>query len=113
MSTSRIDSVNSLLKREVSKILQREISFPAGILVTLTKAEATANLIEAKIYISAFPEDKSEDVLKILKKEVPGIQKEINKKLNMRPVPKIIFVLDKNSSAVGRVEELLNQLKNK
>jgi len=112
MSNNRIDKVNSLLEREISKILQREIFFPAGVLVTLTHVEATANLIEAKVYISTLPEEKSGEVLKILQKEVAGVQRKINKKLNMRPIPKIIYVLDKETSKAGRVEELLGQLKN-
>ena len=101
------------MEHEISKIIQREIGFPDNVLVTLTHVKATANLIEAKVYISVYPEEKSGEVLKILEKEVWNIQQKINKKLNMRPVPKIIFILDKAESKAGRVEELLNQLKNK
>lgn len=108
----RIERVNSLLEHEISGIIQREIVFPDGVLVTLTHVDATANLIEAKAYISVFPEEKAEGVLKILKKEVYGIQKQIDKKLNMRPIPKIIFVADKKEAEAGNIEELLNRLKN-
>jgi len=31
--------------------------------------------------------------------------------LNMRPIPKIIFVIDKKQAEAGRVEELLRRLK--
>lgn len=113
MASNRIDKVNSLLEHEISKIIQREIGFPDGVLATLTHVDATANLIEAKVYISAFPEEKADEVLEILNKEVFGIQQEINKKLNMRPIPKIIFIIDKKEAEAGRVEELLAQLKNK
>jgi ribosome-binding factor A len=112
MSTNRIDKVNSLLEHEISKIIQREISFPDNILATLTHVKATANLIEAKVYISVFPEEKADEAMKTLKKEVYSIQQEINKKLNMRPIPKIIFVIDKKEAEANRVEELLAQLKN-
>ena len=37
--------------------------------------------------------------------------KEINKKLNMRPIPKIIFVKDEKVKEAARVEELLNKIK--
>jgi len=111
MSINRIEKVNSLLEKEISKIIQREIMFSGGVLVTLTHVEATANLIEAKVYISVFPEDKADNTLKILNKEIYGIQKEIDKKLNMRPVPKIKFVKDKEPAEVGRIEELLVKVK--
>jgi len=108
---NRIDKVNSLLEHEIGKIISREISFPDGVLVTLTHVEATQNLIEAKAFISVFPEDKIEKVIKTLNKEIFDIQKKIDKKLNMRPIPKIIFIKDQAASKAGRVEELLSQLK--
>jgi len=121
MSTNRIapqdgvplrgKKINSLLEREIGKIIQREIFFPNGVLPTLTRVETTSNLIEAKVYISVFPENKSEEVLKTLNKEVYDIQQEINKKLNMRPVPKIRFIKDEILIHAGRIEELLAQLK--
>lgn len=108
---NRIEKVNSLLEREISKIIQREIMFPEGVLATLTRVDCTPNLIEAKVYISAYPEEKSGEIFKILNKEVYSIQQQINKKLKMRPIPKIIFVIDKKEAEAGRIEELLEQLK--
>jgi len=104
--------VNSLLEREISKIIQREVAFPDGVLATLTRVDATPNLIEAKVYISIYPEGKASEAMKILDKEVYDIQQRINKKLKMRPIPKIIFVIDKKVAEASRVEELLSQLKN-
>ena len=111
MSTNRIEKVNSLLKHEIAQIIQREVYFPDGALVTLTHVEATPNLIEAKVFISVLPEDKIDKVLETLGREVFDIQQKINKKENMRPVPKIRFVKDEIISKAGRIEEILGQLK--
>jgi len=111
MSTNRIEKVNSLLEHEIAKIILREIHFPDGALVSLTRVEAISNLIEAKVFISVLPEDKSDDAIKILTREVYGIQQQINKKLNMRPIPKIRFVKDETISKAGRIETILGQLK--
>lgn len=108
--TNRIDKVNSLLEQEISKILLRDFDF-SGAMVTLTHIETTPNLIEAKAYISVLPEDKATEVLRILNKEVYILQQKINKMLNMRPVPKIIFVKDEKIKEAARVEELLESLK--
>lgn len=113
MATDRIKKVNSLLEHEISKVLQKEIMFPNGSLVTVMKVETTSNLIEAKVYVSCFPDNKASQALEILKKSAYDIQQEINKKLNMRPIPKIIFMIDKTESKAGKVEQLLNELKNK
>jgi ribosome-binding factor A len=111
MAKNRIEKVNSLLEREIGKIIQRDIFFPDGVLVTLTRVDTTSNLIETKIYISAYPESQIDKVLQILKKEVFDIQQKINKKLNMRPIPKIIFAKDQNPQKAGKIEELLESLK--
>jgi len=106
----RIEKVNSLLEQEIGKIILREFYFP-GVMITLTRVEAASNLFEAKVYISAYPDAKLDEIVGILNKSVARIQHEINEKLRMRPVPRIRFIKDKDMATSGRVEELLNQLK--
>lgn len=106
----RIEKVNSLLEQEIGKIILREFYFP-GIMITLTRVEASSNLFQAKAYISAYPDAKLDEIVEILNRNVFKIQHEINEKLRMRPVPRIRFVKDKDMAKSGRVEELLNQLK--
>ncbi|TSC94635.1 MAG: ribosome-binding factor A [Parcubacteria group bacterium Licking1014_1] len=108
---NRIQKVNSLLKREISKILLRDFDFSFEILVTLTRVEATPNLIEAKTYISVFPDKEADKIIAILNKNVFGIQQKINKILKMRPIPKIKFIKEKNISEASKIEELLNKIK--
>ena len=108
--TNRIDKVNSLLEHEISKIISRDFDFPET-LITLTYVSTTANLIEARAYISVLPDEKADKVLDVLNKGVYGIQQKINKMLNMRPIPKIIFVRDEKIAEAARIEELLEKIK--
>ena len=108
--SKRIEKVNSLLEHEISKILLKDFAFSPEILVTLTRVDATANLIEAKVYISVYPEAKSGGILNALNKSAFAIQQQINKILKMRPVPKIKFVKETEISKGARVEELLAQI---
>jgi len=109
--SNRIERVNSLLRDEISKILLRDFAFSPDILVTLTKVECSANLIEAKAFVSVFPDEKSDAILNALKKSVYDVQYKINRTLRQRPIPKIIFVKDTVISHAGKIEELLGQLK--
>jgi ribosome-binding factor A len=109
--SNRIEKVNSLLEHEIGQILLRDFNF-SGHLVTLTHVETTPNLIEARAYVSVFPEDATAKVIATLNKGVYDVQQKINKKLNMRPIPKIIFVSDKQVADASRVEELLEKIKN-
>ncbi len=109
--SNRIEKVNSLLEHEISKIILHDFAFSPEILVTLTHVDTTANLIEAKVYISVFPDEKAEPIIRALQKSVYDVQSKINRTLRMRPIPKIKFVKDKNIAKAGKIEELLAKVK--
>ena len=111
--SKRLQRVNQLIKKELSQIILREIEFSPGILVTVTRAETTPNLIEAKIFISVIPEEKTSDVLRVLNRRIYELQQKINKRLKMRPVPRINFVEEKKTKEANRIEEILDKLKQK
>lgn len=108
--SGRIQKVNSLLKQEISKMLLRDFHF-ADTLVTLTRVETTANLIEAFVYVSVMPEQKAPYVIETLNSNVYGLQQQLNKRLNMRPIPRMKFMEDKNIAEAAKVEGLLEKLK--
>jgi len=105
--SNRIEKVNSLLQQEIGKIILKDFAFSPEILVTLTRVDTTANLIEAKAYISVFPELKAEGIINALNKSVYDIQYKINRTLKMRPIPKIRFVKETEIGKAARIEELL------
>jgi len=102
--------VNSLLEKEISKIILKDFAFSPDVLVTLTHVDTTANLILAKAYISVFPDEKADAIVSALDKSVYDVQYKINRTLRMRPIPKIKFVRDKEFAKAGRVEELISKL---
>jgi len=105
--SNRVEKVNSLLEHEIGKILLRDFAFSPEILVTLTRVDCSSNLIEAKVYVSVFPEAKADSILNALEKSVYGIQYKINRTLRTRPIPKIRFVKETAISKAGKIEELL------
>ncbi|MGB9743286.1 MAG: 30S ribosome-binding factor RbfA [Minisyncoccales bacterium] len=107
----RLLSVNHLVKKELSQIILREISFPKEVLVTVTRVITTADLRQSKVYISVFPENKAKEMLEILNKQIYNLQQRLNQRLKMKPVPKICFIEEKTTAAAGRIEEILAQLK--
>ncbi|MFH0791649.1 MAG: 30S ribosome-binding factor RbfA [bacterium] len=107
----RAERINQLIKKEISFALEREADFSKGTLVTLTRVDTSANLIQAKVFISVFPEDRTEEILGILQKRVYHFQQLFNKRVKMRPVPKLIFIAEKQTVEAGRIDELLAQIK--
>ena len=104
---NRIDKVNSLLQHEIGKILLKDFAFSPEVLVSITRVDTSSNMIETKVYVSVFPETKSDGILNALSKSVQDIQYQVNRKLKMRPVPKIRFVEETEISKAAKIEELI------
>lgn len=104
----RIERVNKLLKEQINNVLLREIDFE-GVLATITDVETTPDLKHCNIKISVMPENKEKITLKKIENQIYGIQKTLDKKLNMRPVPKIKFKIDQDTKKLHRIDELLSK----
>ncbi|TET84438.1 MAG: 30S ribosome-binding factor RbfA [Candidatus Nealsonbacteria bacterium] len=109
--SKRIPRVNQLIQQELSQIILREIEFPKDILVTVTRIETSSNLIESKIYVSVMPEEKTSKVFQILNRQVYELQQKLNQRLQMRPIPRIKFIEEKETKEAGKIEEILERLK--
>ena len=84
--------------------------FP-GTLLTITRVECSTSLFQCKVFISVMPEDNFDNVLSLLKRHIYDIQQILNKKLKMRPVPKIEFIKETKTKEAGRIEELLAKIR--
>jgi ribosome-binding factor A len=109
--SKRIPQVNELIKRELSQIILRELDFELGVLVTLTRVETSFDLTQSRVYVSVLPETRAEDILQLLGRRIYSLQQLLNRRLNMRPMPKIMFVEEKETAEAGRIEEVLEELK--
>jgi ribosome-binding factor A len=107
----RILKINELIKEELGRIILREADLPKKNLTTITRVQATPNLREAFVYISIIGEDTKE-VMDILKENIYDIQQDLNRRLNMHPIPKIIFREEKETKKAAKVEELIERFKN-
>jgi len=105
----RLEKVNELIKQVLGRIIFETEDFDPGILVTVMGVETSIDLQHAKVVVSVFPSKKSENILKRLNSHIFNLQQMLNKKLNMRPVPKFRFVLDQTESEAQNLDELLKK----
>lgn len=104
----RLDQLNSLLIHEVSQLVRREIEFDDGVFVTISRAIVAPDAESAKIFVSVFPDEKSESALKAITDRIMHIQGLLNKRLHMKFVPKLTFVLDHSEEKVASLNALLD-----
>lgn len=103
----RLEQVNALILEELGKIVDKNIDMPAEALVTLTHVITSPDKHYADVFISVMPLDKEKEVLEIFALRVGDIQHMLNRKLRMRPVPRIKFVVDTGEKKRERIESLL------
>lgn len=102
----RQERINDLLEEQVSSFLTDVVDMP-DVLVSISEVRTSVDLHHAQVLISALPETKLPVVLEKLKKRIGLIQKELNRKLRMRPVPKLRFVSDKGTLKERKVLEAI------
>ena len=111
MSTKRAERVSILLKEVASNIVHRTIQFPDAVLVTVTRVTTSPDLHYSHIMVTVYPanDEIKEKVIALLRKNTPEIQYQLNRKLRMRPVPKITFNFDDAEDRRERVEKILGK----
>ncbi len=111
MSKERAQRFNELIKKELGKIIFNFLDTKSGILVTVTQVLTNPNLFTSDVYISVYPSSEAKKILDKLNRSIYQIQQLLNRKLEVRPVPKIIFKFDKNPEEADQVEKLLEEIK--
>jgi len=111
MPADRITKINSLIQRHLGEIISQELSLKAGIFITIAKVDTTPDLRYTRIFVSIFPEKEIGYATKTLEKELYRIQGSLNKKLAMRPLPKIEFKVDLTEAKADEIEKLLKKIK--
>ncbi|KKQ13153.1 MAG: ribosome-binding factor A [Candidatus Moranbacteria bacterium GW2011_GWF2_36_839] len=107
---ARIERINELIKQHTNNIILKDLSLKDGVFITIAKVDTTPDLRYTRVFVSVFPEKEISYAMKTLEKEVFQIQGKLNKKLHMRPLPKIEFRLDMTESQADKIEKILREI---
>jgi ribosome-binding factor A len=109
----RNKKIEELIKEEVASIITRESFLPKEILATISNVMLHKKGYIADVYVSVIPDEKLKESIAILQKNVYDIQQDINKRLKIRPVPKIVFKGDLGLSEMARLQEVFRKIEEK
>jgi len=107
--TRRVEQVEELLRREIGTIVAKEVDM-VRVLITLTRIEVSKDTRYANIYFVTIPSDGASKALEQLNSNIFLIQKSLNKRLRMRPVPQIRFHIDETEQEAAHIDELLERI---
>lgn len=102
----RPQRVGSLIERELSSIITRELEFE-DYLVTITAVKVNDKLERAVVNFSVYPSDKMKDASAVLNKFRNRLQFLLVRKINIKPMPRIEFREDHGLEEAAKVEKAL------
>ena len=107
MKHHRVARVSEAIREVASEVILFELRDPRIKFTTVTRAEVTADLQHAKIYVSVMGSDRDRDLtMHGLRSAAGYIQSKLGDRMTSRFVPVLEFVLDegmKNSMEVARL----------
>ncbi len=111
MRFKRSERVAVLIREEISKIIQFEVSDERIGFVTVTAVDLSDDLLNAKIYCGILGDAAAVRAsLAALSESSWFIRKELAGRINMRRAPEISFHLDVRAEKAARIDTLLRKI---
>jgi ribosome-binding factor A len=101
----RQERVGKLIREHLSQMIMRELELPA--LVTITEVEIDKKLDGARVKLSVIPSKEADNVLAILKANAGHLQYLMLRKINIKPMPRLMFEVDRGLENAALVEKIL------
>ena len=114
MRFKRSERVQELLLEEISALIQRDLKDPRIGFATVTKVDLGDNLKHAKVYISVYgSKSEQQNTLEGLTRAAGFIRGSLGKKLYLRYIPVLEFILDGTAEHVAKINKIINDLHSK
>lgn len=104
----RIKKINELIRHQISQLIVRDVEFPESALVTVTAVETSKDLHHANIYVSVLPAGLEKQAIKALYEA--RLFEPLYKKLSLKPLPKIYYLVDRTEQKANEIEHLLDDI---
>ena len=110
MNKSGKTNRSSLIQRRLSEVLLFESSDPRFSNVTISRVEASGNMAFAKVFVSVFPPEGHENLVKSLNQASGFFSRQLGQVLNTRNTPQLLFKYDSGYDHSDEIETLLKEV---
>ena len=109
--TRRTDRVGDLIRAELAMLIQREMSDPRVRLAIPSEVQVSADLRHARVMVSMVGEEAQRDeAVEALRHASGFLRRQLARRLDLRAVPELVFVLDRGAEHSVRMAEILEKL---
>jgi len=110
--THRLERFNSLLRQEISDIIQRQVKDPRlGSFISITAVEVSSDMRHAKVFVSSLAtEEEKKETLTALVSASGFIRRELGERMKARRIPELNFRIDERIEKADRVLRLIDRI---
>ena len=108
--SNRIVRINELVQREISDILRKRHAAEA-VSITISEVRVAPDLRDGRVFVAILGDaDAVADRFRWLQRNAPEIREELSKRIVLKFLPRLTYVLDKSSDRVARLLRALDEI---
>lgn len=109
METTRQNKISRLLQKELSEIFLLQAKAMPGVLVSVSAVRISPDMSIARAYLSIFPSEKSEALVKNINDNMKSIRFELGTRVRhqLRIIPELKFFVDDSLDYIEKIDSLL------
>lgn len=111
METNRQKKIGGIIQKDITEIIQNAVRYAhQGVIVSVTAVKVTQDLMEAKCYISVFPQQHRDALMEEIQEHAHLIRHQLAGRIKnqMRRIPELRFEVD---DALDQIENIDRALK--
>ena len=107
METTRQNKISRLIQKELSEIFLLQTKSMNGVLVSVSAVRISPDMSIARVYLSVFPSERSQEIVKNINDNMKSIRYELGTRVRhqLRIIPELKFFVDDSE----RIDELLKK----
>jgi ribosome-binding factor A len=109
----RIERLNSLIRQEISELLQQQVKDPRldNNFVAVTEVITSPDLKSSRVFVSSIStEEEKKKVLKALSSASGFLRRELSRRLKLRYTPELIFQWDNSIERGDHLLKLIDEV---
>ena len=111
METTRQNKISRLIQKELSEVFLLQTKSMNGVLVSVSAVRISPDMSIARVYLSVFPSERSQEIVKNINDNMKSIRYELGTRVRhqLRIIPELKFFVDDSLDYAERIDELLKK----
>lgn len=101
--------INRLLQKEIADLFRQQTWAMPGVLITVTSVTVSPDLGIARVRLSIFPSERSQELLTNIREQTKTIRYDLGQRVRtqLRKLPELSFYIDDSLDYLERIDTLL------